>query len=152
MSIRFLAQPRREILLLVFYLRRMVILPQAAKTNRAAGRGSSWLSPKPCVHLDCPVRQGFIRGQYESVELVREVPIEKPLRRVRSSIDISRPDRKPLVDGSNSMNKEAPLRSAEKAGSDGEGFPGRTVSFGELFCTAERRHRHRRYEMSLKWP
>ena len=28
---------------------------------------------KPCVHPHCPPRQGIIRGQYESVELIREV-------------------------------------------------------------------------------
>ncbi|PHH86348.1 hypothetical protein CDD83_10375 [Cordyceps sp. RAO-2017] len=29
---------------------------------------------KPCTHPDCPPRQGFIRGQYESVEVIREIP------------------------------------------------------------------------------
>ena len=29
---------------------------------------------KPCIHEQCPQRNGFIRGQYESVELIREVP------------------------------------------------------------------------------
>ncbi|PHH69822.1 hypothetical protein CDD82_7496 [Ophiocordyceps australis] len=28
---------------------------------------------KPCMHPDCPPRPGIIRGQYESVEVVREV-------------------------------------------------------------------------------
>ncbi|KAG5930389.1 hypothetical protein E4U42_001635 [Claviceps africana] len=31
---------------------------------------------KPCIHPDCPPRQGIIRGQYESVEIIREVPLE----------------------------------------------------------------------------
>lgn len=31
---------------------------------------------KPCEHPECPPRQGIIRGYYESVELVREVPLE----------------------------------------------------------------------------
>ncbi|KAK2595750.1 hypothetical protein QQS21_006576 [Conoideocrella luteorostrata] len=31
---------------------------------------------KPCVHPDCPPRQGIIRGQYESVEIIREIPVE----------------------------------------------------------------------------
>ncbi|KAL9618046.1 MAG: hypothetical protein Q9204_008439, partial [Flavoplaca sp. TL-2023a] len=31
---------------------------------------------KPCIHADCPPRDGFIRGQYESVEFIREIPIK----------------------------------------------------------------------------
>ena len=31
---------------------------------------------KPCTHPGCPPRQGIIRGQYESVEIIREVPGE----------------------------------------------------------------------------
>ena len=29
---------------------------------------------KPCTHKDCPPRNDYIRGQYESVEFIREVP------------------------------------------------------------------------------
>ncbi|EEP77231.1 predicted protein [Uncinocarpus reesii 1704] len=29
---------------------------------------------KPCKHPDAPIRKGFIRGQYESVEMIRELP------------------------------------------------------------------------------
>ncbi|XDG00833.1 hypothetical protein ABKA04_000448 [Annulohypoxylon sp. FPYF3050] len=46
------------------------------------------LVSKPCIHPECPPRQGYIRGQYESVEFIREVRIEKPLRKTRSSIDL----------------------------------------------------------------
>ncbi|KAL8831425.1 MAG: hypothetical protein Q9170_005306 [Blastenia crenularia] len=31
---------------------------------------------KPCIHSGCPPRDGFIRGQYESVEFIREIPIK----------------------------------------------------------------------------
>ncbi|KAL9599350.1 MAG: hypothetical protein Q9219_003883 [cf. Caloplaca sp. 3 TL-2023] len=34
---------------------------------------------KPCIHPGCPPRDGFVRGQYESVEFIREIPI-KPVR------------------------------------------------------------------------
>ncbi|KAB5570613.1 hypothetical protein GE09DRAFT_714140 [Coniochaeta sp. 2T2.1] len=47
---------------------------------------------KPCQHPHAPQRQGFIRGQYESVEVIREVPVERKLRRTRSSFDTSRDD------------------------------------------------------------
>jgi hypothetical protein len=29
---------------------------------------------KPCEHPDAPARQGYIRGKYESVEFIREIP------------------------------------------------------------------------------
>jgi hypothetical protein len=32
---------------------------------------------KPCQHPECPPRQGIIRGQYESVEIIREIPSAK---------------------------------------------------------------------------
>lgn len=31
---------------------------------------------KPCEHPDAPVRDDYIRGQYEAVELIREIPIQ----------------------------------------------------------------------------
>ncbi|GAB0131935.1 hypothetical protein EsDP_00000388 [Epichloe bromicola] len=40
---------------------------------------------KPCVHPECPPRRGIIRGQYESVEVIREIPVETdPLPNTRS--------------------------------------------------------------------
>lgn len=31
---------------------------------------------KPCIHPDAPPRDDYIRGQYESVELIRELPVK----------------------------------------------------------------------------
>ncbi|KAH7162645.1 hypothetical protein B0J13DRAFT_491250 [Dactylonectria estremocensis] len=46
---------------------------------------------KPCEHPECPPRQGIIRGYYESVELIREIPIEIPAaQRSLSSTDLGR--------------------------------------------------------------
>ncbi|ROW13114.1 hypothetical protein VPNG_05926 [Cytospora leucostoma] len=45
---------------------------------------------RPCDHPECQPRSGFIRGNYESVEFIREVPIDKPVRRVQSSMDVKR--------------------------------------------------------------
>lgn len=86
---------------------------------------------RPCEHPGCPPRPGFVRGTYESVELIREVPVEKPLRRVRSSVDLSRDEVHSAVASGERMSKEAVLRAAkqavgEEAESEGEG---RTVSF-----------------------
>ena len=38
---------------------------------------------KPCKHEKCPPRDGYIRGQYESVEFIREVP-----RRASSQVSL----------------------------------------------------------------
>lgn len=40
---------------------------------------------KPCNHSDCPPRQGIIRGQYESIELIREVPAADPPSKLSAS-------------------------------------------------------------------
>ena len=48
---------------------------------------------KPCTHPECPTRQGIIRGQYESVELIREVPLssteELGPKRSQSSVELA---------------------------------------------------------------
>ncbi|KAF7547384.1 hypothetical protein G7Z17_g7766 [Cylindrodendrum hubeiense] len=50
---------------------------------------------KPCEHPECPPRQGIIRGYYESVELIREVPIDiVAAKRSRSSADLGRDEAK----------------------------------------------------------
>lgn len=66
---------------------------------------------KPCSHPECAPRAGYIRGSYESVEIIREVPIEKSLRRTRSSIDVRRED-VDTPDGQDKLSREAVLRAA----------------------------------------
>lgn len=40
--------------------------------------GRYWMMvSKPCSHPDVPPSQGYIRGQYESVEFIREIPVKK---------------------------------------------------------------------------
>lgn len=47
---------------------------------------------KPCAHSECPQRQGIIRGNYESVEIIREVPVNHSAsKRSQSSADLSLP-------------------------------------------------------------
>ncbi|WYZ40215.1 hypothetical protein EsH8_IV_000556 [Colletotrichum jinshuiense] len=93
-------------------------------TAAAAGRRplrTYMIVSKPCVHPECAERPGFIRGQYESVEIIREVPSDKPaaLTRARSSIDLSQDGAKERQAVAESMGKEAILRAAKKA-ADGE--------------------------------
>lgn len=38
---------------------------------------SHMILSRPITHPDAPARQGYIRGKYESVELVREIPLSK---------------------------------------------------------------------------
>ncbi|KAK0732875.1 hypothetical protein B0T21DRAFT_335307 [Apiosordaria backusii] len=83
------------------------------------------LVSRPVEHPDCPPRSGFIRGVYESVEVIREVPVVKPLRRTRSSGDWGEHDGKGGLDlhadgGSSNVQKEAMIRSAKKAIEDGQ--------------------------------
>ena len=46
---------------------------------------------KPCIHPECPPRDGYVRGQYESVEFVREIR-RKP-RRSASTADLRKLER-----------------------------------------------------------
>jgi hypothetical protein len=76
-----------------------LLTSDAVSATEPAKRGGKGKVPrqfvivsKPCVHPACPQRSGFIRGQYESVEIIREVFSDKPLRKIRSSIDLSRDD------------------------------------------------------------
>ncbi|KAK9779207.1 putative DUF3074 domain-containing protein [Seiridium cardinale] len=74
------------------------------------------LVSKPCIHPACPPRNGYIRGQYESVEFIREVKIEKPLRKVRSSIDLSHDDAEAAeLHAAEVLEKDALARSARSA-------------------------------------
>ena len=76
---------------------------------------------KPCDHPDCPQREGFIRGQYESIEFIRKVP-QKP-RKASSYGDLRKFRDQPL-------DKQAMLRRAENVSDPSESRPrGKTVSF-----------------------
>lgn len=109
---------------------------------------------KPCSHPDCPQRQGFIRGNYESVEMIREIPIDKPVRRTRSSLDLSREDARPLQEENEALTKEAILRSAKKVADnlDNQGRHSKPVSVSfdarsDVGCDDT----HEKTEMAIEW-
>ncbi|KAI0526225.1 hypothetical protein F5B22DRAFT_641374 [Xylaria bambusicola] len=81
------------------------------------------LVSKPCVHPECPERQGFIRGYYESVELIREV---KTLESVTpsSSSGPSDPLSSSATSRSENIGRESTLydQSAESNSSIGETY------------------------------
>ncbi|KAI0603420.1 hypothetical protein F4775DRAFT_533614 [Biscogniauxia sp. FL1348] len=92
---------------------------------------------KPCIHPECPQRPGFIRGQYESVEFIREIRAEKPLRKIRSSIDLPNDDNVAAAKHSvDSVSREAMMRSARQtavstpSSNNESGRPrGKTIAF-----------------------
>ncbi|KAI0396930.1 hypothetical protein F5Y17DRAFT_417365 [Xylariaceae sp. FL0594] len=47
------------------------------------------LVSKPCAHPECPERQGYIRGTYESVEFIREIGVAGSLREVQSPPEVT---------------------------------------------------------------
>jgi hypothetical protein len=69
---------------------------------------------KPCIHPDCPERDGFVRGQYQSVEFIREIPIKKAAKKSASTTDLLEDDTLRKRTDSNSLGKGAILRNAKK--------------------------------------
>lgn len=67
---------------------------------------------KPCIHPDCPPREGFIRGQYESVEFIREIP-QRP-KRVSSTNELLKKAGRARATSS-SLDRVARLRSAHES-------------------------------------
>ncbi|KAH6681624.1 hypothetical protein B0J14DRAFT_679632 [Halenospora varia] len=72
---------------------------------------------RPCQHPDTPARDGFIRGQYESVEFIREIPLKPGPRKSSSTTNLSGHGRKR---SGSSMSKDAIKRNAKKNTSESE--------------------------------
>ncbi|KAL2752690.1 hypothetical protein ACRALDRAFT_1077851 [Sodiomyces alcalophilus JCM 7366] len=88
--------------------------PPTSPSSAGSGRPlrSFMVVSKPCNHPDYPPCDGCIRGQYESVEVIREIPSDKPvIRRSRSSIDLGTDTdrRRSIVED---VGKQAVLRAA----------------------------------------
>lgn len=94
---------------------------------------------RPCLHPDTPERPGFIRGQYQSVEFIREIPIEKRRKKSASMTDLLDVSHSRKRSDSTALGRGAMLRNAKKAGepsldegkeAHSEGRPrGKTISF-----------------------
>jgi hypothetical protein len=70
---------------------------------------------KPCIHPDTEPREGFIRGQYESVEFIREISIKKVPKRSGSTSNLLEvAQSSPRRERSSTLGKEAILRSAAR--------------------------------------
>ncbi|KAL8871630.1 MAG: hypothetical protein Q9174_002579 [Haloplaca sp. 1 TL-2023] len=95
----------------------------AASTHPREGHSEPIKAPrhfmvisKPCIHPDCPPRDGFIRGQYESVEFIREIPT-KPTKSSSTSdlLHLRHPHTSPLE---KAALVESAQRSLDKGGSE----------------------------------
>ncbi|CAK7270738.1 hypothetical protein SEPCBS57363_004255 [Sporothrix epigloea] len=74
---------------------------ETSKTTNQDSLRQFIIVSKPCNHPETPARQGYVRAQYESVELIREVrvPVQaqsgkppssaKNMRKTQSSVDLS---------------------------------------------------------------
>lgn len=65
---------------------------------------------KPCIHPDCPPREGFIRGQYESIEFIREIPLKPKKTSSTTQLLSSRRARA----NSSSLDRKTRLRKAHE--------------------------------------
>ncbi|KPI38838.1 uncharacterized protein AB675_5935 [Cyphellophora attinorum] len=65
---------------------------------------------KPCDHPETQPRSGFIRGQYESVEFIREIP--RKLKASASQTDLSHGGHQ--KHGHHSLEHDVPVQNAEK--------------------------------------
>lgn len=70
---------------------------------------------RPCDHPECQPRPGFIRGNYESVEFIREVPIDKPVRRVQSSMDVKRDELRSRHQATKSLDESHSLNRVSQS-------------------------------------
>jgi len=67
---------------------------------------------KPCTHPETAPRDGYIRGQYESVEFIREIPLRKGPRKSFSSPNLT--SQSHTRNRSSTLGKEAIVRNALK--------------------------------------
>ncbi|KAL2014703.1 hypothetical protein VTN00DRAFT_2228 [Thermoascus crustaceus] len=75
---------------------------------------------KPCDHPETPPREGYIRGQYESVELIREVRVGGSRKGggSSSSAQQSRASSPPLRNGMGQRMNSLPIRLKNKSAED----------------------------------
>jgi len=115
--------PRDFVTLLTTSTKAMKLHGDAHKTPDLVPRHYMIIS-KPCDHPETQPRPGFIRGQYESVEFIREIP--RRLKATTSSTDLTRLAHNRPV--SPSLEKEVLKHNAAK----------HEVSF-DIFATDEQR-------------
>jgi len=68
---------------------------------------------RPCNHPDAPQRDGYIRGQYESVEFIREVPLKRGPKKSMSTTNLEAHESKTRNRSASTLGREAILRNAK---------------------------------------
>ncbi|CZT49228.1 related to nasopharyngeal carcinoma susceptibility protein LZ16 [Rhynchosporium secalis] len=66
---------------------------------------------RPCCHPDAPPREGYIRGQYESVEFIREIPIHKIPKKSSSTSNLPATRNR----ATSTLSRDAILRNAKQS-------------------------------------
>ncbi|KAF2001746.1 hypothetical protein P154DRAFT_595802 [Amniculicola lignicola CBS 123094] len=67
-------------------------LSEASKVGNTVPRHYMVVSI-PVTHPDAPIRSGLVRGQYESVEMIREIPLASPKHMSASTTDLHKYER-----------------------------------------------------------
>ncbi|KAI2785196.1 hypothetical protein F4815DRAFT_451771 [Daldinia loculata] len=130
-----------------------LLLSSESVTDAPGTHRHFMLVSKPCVHPECPPRQGYIRGQYESVEFIREIRVEKPLRKTRSSIDLPNDEVAAMMrKTTENLSREATVRSARQAAdptnSEGGRKRGKTIGSADV---GDDREEDDHYETMIEW-
>ncbi|KAI9706182.1 MAG: hypothetical protein M1820_004943 [Bogoriella megaspora] len=69
---------------------------------------------RPCSHPDAPERNGYVRGQYESIEIIREIPLARP--RTASNTDRPNSPKSPSrAEGPNAKGETVDLNEDDEA-------------------------------------
>ncbi|KFY75553.1 hypothetical protein V499_04489 [Pseudogymnoascus sp. VKM F-103] len=100
--------------------RDFVTMLMTTERREEGGPRQFMIVSKPCIHPQTPVRDGFIRGQYQSVEFIREVPVLPTPTKSASMNDLtaaSQPakSRKRAESQASSLNRSAVLRNANSS-------------------------------------
>ena len=69
---------------------------------------------RPCSHPDAAPRDGYIRGNYESVEFIREIPMNRGPKKSASTTNLLTQGTYGRNRSGSSLGREAILRSAKK--------------------------------------
>ncbi|KAF2972853.1 hypothetical protein GQX73_g839 [Xylaria multiplex] len=99
------------------------------------------LVSKPCIHPECPERQGFIRGYYESVEFIREIKVEKSPRKTKtpSLSGVASEDTSPsTTNGSDEVSKDPVISNPVNSNRDDE-------------SKGDENHSHEENDSTIEW-
>ena len=116
---------------------------------------------KPCDHPETPETPAFIRGTYESVEVIREIRVRTqndPLRKIQSSIDLPTDEANAIARSTvNHLAHESPIRAAHSPTLNGVPEGDTAVSTGTAVGNGEPQPRpppistHEEYETHIEW-